>query len=123
MKPKQYAVAVYHNTHTLYRLEKSASVVLQLLSKEQMGLVRKLGKQSGKKVDKQSWLENKGFLTDWKDYQVLTNSCAFLELKRNKQIKTGGDHDLFIFDLVSYSTKRDDQILDLQDLIENKIIL
>ena len=123
MKPKQYAVAVYHNTHTLDRLDKSASAVLQLLSKDQIGLVRKLGKQSGKTVDKQRWLENKGVLTHWKDYQVLANSCAFLELKRNNRIQTGGDHDLFVFDLVSFSTKRDDQILDLQDLIENNIIL
>jgi flavin reductase (DIM6/NTAB) family NADH-FMN oxidoreductase RutF len=123
MKPKLYAVAVYHNTLTLKRLQNSSKSILQLLSIDQINLVRKLGKSSGFEVDKHDWLHSNKHLTKWKNHEVLKDSCAFLELETHDVVQTVGDHDLYVFNVSSYSTKRDEGILSLQDLINQKIIL
>ena len=55
---------------------------MQLLSKENISLVRTLGKKSGKKINKDSYLKKKK-LINWKGYDVLSDVCALIELKKN----------------------------------------
>jgi len=123
MKPKQYAIGVYYDTYTLERLEKGANAVLQLLSIDHLMLIKKLGKTSGRKLDKTKWLKDRGLLGKWKEFTVLKDACAFLELDYHSNYNTGGDHELFIYNIKSSSSKKDSGILHLQDLIDHQLIL
>lgn len=122
MKPKIYSIAIDFNTKTYQNLITSDKFVLQLLSKENISLVRTLGKKSGKKINKDSYLKKKK-LINWKGYDVLSDVCALIELKKNNEIKTQGDHHIFIFDAISYKSITDKNILTTDDLIKKKIIL
>ena len=122
MKPKIYSVAVYYGTKTFENLENSDYVVLQILSKKNISLVRTLGKKSGLKINKDKYLRKQNLLK-WKEYEVLDNSCALIELKKSDCIKNHGDHAIYLFDLVSSKTIKETNILTFQDLVEQKIIL
>ena len=122
MKPKIYSVAVYYGTKTFENLENSENVVLQILSKDNIGLVKNLGKKSGLKINKDKYLRKQNLLK-WKEYEVLDNSCALIELKKSDCIKNHGDHAIYLFDLVSSKTIKETNILTFQDLVEQKIIL
>lgn len=123
MKPKLYAIGVYYNTKTLDFLGSSDMAVLQILSKKNIGLVRYLGKKSGKKVDKQKYLERKNGLIQWKGRSVLKDACAYLELEVVDRKNIQGDHELFWFQARSYRTVSDYNVLMYQDLVDQKIIL
>ncbi|MFL2567494.1 MAG: flavin reductase [Flavobacteriales bacterium] len=122
MKPKIYSVAVYYGTKTFENLENSENVVLQILSKDNIGLVKNLGKKSGLKINKDKYLRKQN-LIKWKEYEVLDNSCALIELKKSDCIKNHGDHAIYLFDLVSSKTINETNILTFHDLVEQKIIL
>ena len=122
MKPKIYSIAIYYGTKTIKNLENSNNVVLQILSKENIGLVKTLGKKSGMKIDKEKYLRKQNLLK-WKDYEVLDKSCALIELKKSDCIKNHGDHAIYLFDLVSSKTIKENDILTFHDLVEQKIIL
>ncbi|HCN37941.1 MAG TPA: hypothetical protein DIS94_09550 [Bacteroidetes bacterium] len=64
LKPKLYAVAVYEKTKTLKNIKNSDICVLQLLSKSQFNLIKKLGQTSGINFDKENYLNNKNFLEE-----------------------------------------------------------
>ena len=123
MKPKQYLIAVYYGTKTHDVLTQNPTCVLQLLSKENTPLVRKLGKQSGRNIDKHTWLQKKEILTPWKGHQVLNNACAYLHLELINRYETGGDHELFCFQVNAAKTLSETNILMFQDLVDAKIIL
>ena len=53
----------------------------------------------------------------------MSDVCALIELKKNKEIKIHGDHYIFIFDAISYKSITDKNILTTDDLIKKKIIL
>ena len=72
MKPKIYMLAIYYNTKTYENLINSNYAVLQLLSKDNISLVRALGKKSGLKINKDLYLRKK-HLIKWKGYDVLDN--------------------------------------------------
>ena len=97
-------------------------MVLQILSKKNIGLVKNLGKKSGLKIDKDKYLRKQNLLK-WKDYEVLDNCCALIELKKIDCIKNHGDHAIYLFDLVSSKTIKENDILTFHDLVEQKIIL
>ena len=107
MNPKLYAIAVYHGTRTLENLQSGSSAVLQLLSSDQYGLVKYLGKRSGRNSDKEKYLRGKGHLTTWKDRVVLKDACAWLSLDV-LNVQPTGDHELYIFRVTEYRTLRDD---------------
>lgn len=107
MEPKLYLIAVYHDTLTLEHVRKTDRAVLQLLEQEQFGVVKKLGKESGQRVDKIAWLDKKGLVKDWQSFPVLAESSAYLLLKKIKSVSCSGDHELFLFGVElhkSYST-------------------
>lgn len=123
MKPKQYMVAVYKDTKTLENLLSGSAAVLQLLHRSQSGLVNTLGKKSGKNIDKQKYLERKKILTVWNGFPVLTDACAWIELKPLGHIETGGDHLMFYFDMVRFKTMDEKACLTVNRLIsEGKIL-
>jgi flavin reductase (DIM6/NTAB) family NADH-FMN oxidoreductase RutF len=120
MNPKRYMVAVYHQTRTLFNIQHSNTAVLQLLSKEHISVVNTLGKKSGQDYDKQSYLTKKRLLEKWEKLSVLTNSAAWIKLKKI-WAKEAGDHALFLFDVVAFKTHHEN-ILTLDDLREKKLI-
>ena len=122
MKPKIYMLAIYYNTKTYKNLINSNYAVLQLLSKDNISLVRALGKKSGLKINKDLYLRKK-HLIKWKGYDVLDNLCALVELKKNNVIKNHGDHAIFFFDVISFKSIKKEDILTTNDLINKKIIL
>jgi flavin reductase (DIM6/NTAB) family NADH-FMN oxidoreductase RutF len=123
MKPKLYAIGVYYGTQTLENLNASDTAVLQVLSKKNTDLVRFLGKKSGKKTDKQNYLERKSRLIRWKGHSVLKDASAYVELKVMDRKNIRGDHELFWFQTTGYRTVSQDNILMYQDLVDQKIIL
>jgi flavin reductase (DIM6/NTAB) family NADH-FMN oxidoreductase RutF len=122
MNPKLYAVAIYKGTKTLENALSSQEAVLQLLTKQQTPLVRTLGKKSGKKINKQSYLEKKGLLKEIKGFNVLKDCAAMLILEK-QSVTCTGDHHLFIYKVKSHSTFTEENVLHFQDLIDLKIIL
>lgn len=122
MSPKMYAVAVYHNTKTLFNLQHTNTAVLQLLSTEQIKLVNVLGKKSGNNYNKENYLYKKKLITTWQGYAVLENSAALLLLHK-KFVVPSGDHDLFLFDVIKFTTLQETDILTFSKLINAGIIL
>ena len=122
MQPKLYSIAIDYKTKTYQNLLHSQIAVLQLLSKQQLGLVRKLGKQSGFKVDKEAFLRKKDLLTTWRNLEILKDCSAALVLHKTNQLKIGGDHEMFYFKVQKFSSFSSD-VMSYQDLIEKNIIL
>jgi flavin reductase (DIM6/NTAB) family NADH-FMN oxidoreductase RutF len=123
MNPKMYAIGIYYGTKTFEILNKSDSAVLQFLSKNNIDLVRYLGKKSGKKADKQKYLERKDKLIQWKKHSVLKDASAYVELKIVDCKNIQGDHELFWFKATAYRTVSQENILMFQDLVDQRIIL
>ncbi|MEY3348160.1 MAG: flavin reductase family protein [Bacteroidota bacterium] len=121
MDPKRMSVAIYKGTKTLELAEKEKMIVLQMLSKDQINLVKHLGFKSGKHFEKISYLEKKGLITEWKDFKVLRNSLAYILLKQYDSIDAG-DHILFVYDVVGFINNRDAEGLTLNELRRKKII-
>lgn len=124
MQPKMYSVAIDYNTLSYQNLKESSEpVVLQLLSLENSKVVRKLGKSSGFKTNKEEYLRKKDLLSTYKNYQILKNINGLVVLKKIKVIEDVGDHALFLFDVVGYKTFSEKACLNFQDLVDQKIIL
>jgi flavin reductase (DIM6/NTAB) family NADH-FMN oxidoreductase RutF len=123
IKPKMYSIAIDYNTKTFENLENSSEAILQILSFDNMKLVRNLGKKSGYKLNKNNYLMNNDLLRNWKGSEVLKNVCACLKLKKKSSVTHHGDHAIYFFDVITYKTFSDHNILTFQDLVNNKIIL
>jgi len=123
IKPKMYSIAIDYNTKTFENLQDSSEVILQILSFDNMNLVKNLGKKSGYKLNKNNFLMNNDLLNNWKGVEVLKNISACLKLKKTSSVSHQGDHAIYFFDVITYKTFSDNNILTFQDLVNNKIIL
>lgn len=121
MKPKRYLLGIYEHTQTLANLEVNKQLVLQILQDNQYNLIRLLGQQSGKKVDKIRLLNKRKLLTDWEGYPVLKDCLAVLKLKAIREFD-GGDHRCFLCDVVAYKNTNEGKALDLDLLKKKKLI-
>ncbi|MGD9327995.1 MAG: flavin reductase [Cyclobacteriaceae bacterium] len=121
--PRLYAMAIDYHSHTYSNLLENGKAVLQILSIQNMKVVNSLGKKSGNTFDKQKYLESNELLCTWKSFKVLKNAIAYLEVDVKKSLNIGGDHELFIFDIISSKTNSEKNILTFQELIEQRIIL
>ena len=122
-KPKQYVVAIDYDSLTFKNLDNNSACVLQILSSTQLTLIRKLGKTSGNRFNKMSWLEAKGELTTWNGNTVLKHASAYLQLKKLYQWNTGSDHEIFCFEVEKLKTNQEGNVLMFQDLIASRVIL
>jgi len=122
MQPKLYNIAIYKGTKTLENLKYSKLSVLQFLNIQHSFLVRPLGKKSGYRFSKATYLKKKNLLTEWQGKQVLSGCNAYLLLEK-LSVTTTGDHELFFFKVLKYKTQSEQDILMFQDLIEQKLIL
>ena len=121
MQPKRMMVGVYENTKTLELLNNNPYYVLQILAADQYRLVDLLGKKSGNAIDKISRLEKRKLVTEWNGFKVLKNALAVMQLKIIDRIK-GGDHKVFLCDVVAYKNLNDGIALTLDDLRKHQLI-
>ncbi len=123
MKPKMYSIAIDYTSKTYKNLENSSKVALQLLSSNNIKVIRKLGKVSGRLLDKERYLRSYNLIDQWKDYSVLKGISAIIELEKKTVVKHHGDHAIFFFDVTGYKTFSEGNILSFQDLVKSRIIL
>jgi flavin reductase (DIM6/NTAB) family NADH-FMN oxidoreductase RutF len=121
MKPKRFVCSIYHNTKTLQNVEASGEFILQLLAAAQYRLVDLLGKKSGNSIDKIARLKKRNELTEWNDYPVLKNALAVMHLKVIDQFE-GGDHEVFLCDVMTYKNLNEGESLTLDVLRHYKLI-
>ena len=123
MNPRSYVIAIDYQTKTYENLTKSNNkVVLQALSINNMKLIKKLGKQSGKDINKEIFLKKNNYLTKWKNHTILKKTCFVIELEIINSMINLRDHCLFVFKVKSFKNI-DSNFLKTNDLIESKIIL
>lgn len=121
MSPKRMMVALYHNTKTLDIVTQNPHFVLQLLSETQYNLIKLLGQTSGNTTDKISRLKKRGILSSWKNFTVLKEALAYIELKSINTID-GGDHTVHICDVISFYNNLPGEPLTLNILRDKKLI-
>ena len=121
MKPKIFMIAAYENTQTLSNLESTDTAVLQLLEQSQYGLVKNLGKMSGARFDKISWLRKRGVLEEWMGFPVISNVCSMVLLKKIKVMRCEGDHVLFLFSVEKNKTFSENYLT--TGILKNKNII
>jgi flavin reductase (DIM6/NTAB) family NADH-FMN oxidoreductase RutF len=120
MKPKRYMVAVYHETQSLQNILLSQTAILQVLGKQHVSLVNVLGKRSGLRYDKESYLIKRKHIELWNDRKVLSQCAGLVELEKLWS-KDAGDHVLFLFDVKRFQTNHEN-VLMLDDLREKKLV-
>jgi flavin reductase (DIM6/NTAB) family NADH-FMN oxidoreductase RutF len=121
MQPKQYAVAVFHGSHTQGGVQQGAPVILQLLAADQYGLVRSLGHRSGRDTDKLAPLHKRGLLGDWQGQPILREAVALIQLEPLAMLPAG-DHDLWLMEVRRHIVQRDAAPLTLDELRRRKLI-
>jgi len=121
MTPKRMMVAIYKGTKTLELVTSSKHFVLQLLAESQYNLVKLLGQSSGFKIDKIARLNKRKLIDNWKNYLVLKDALAYIELETIDTID-GGDHVLHICDVSSFYNNLPGEPLTLNLLREKGII-
>jgi flavin reductase (DIM6/NTAB) family NADH-FMN oxidoreductase RutF len=121
MKPKKFICGVYEGTRTLELITKSGLFVLQILSDQQYRLVDLLGKKSGHDIDKIARLKKRGLIVEWEGFSVLKDCLSCILLKVEKTI-SGGDHTIFITEVISYKNFNQGVALSLDDLRKHRLI-
>jgi flavin reductase (DIM6/NTAB) family NADH-FMN oxidoreductase RutF len=113
-------VAVYHQTQSLHNIFHSQTAILQVLGKQHVALVNVLGKKSGLRYDKESYLNKKKSIELWNDKKVLTDCAGLMELEKIWS-KDAGDHTMFLFDVKRFQTNHQN-VLMLDDLREKGLV-
>lgn len=121
MKPKRFVCGIYQGTKTLENIQQHPRFVLQLLAAHQYRLTDLLGKKSGHTVNKMERLEKRKLLGIWKDYRVLRESLALIELSVLQSFE-GGDHTGFLCEVLDYTNLQEGKPLTLDILREHKLI-
>ena len=121
MVPKRMMVAIYQGTQTLENLTTNPHFVLQLLCDQQYNLVRRLGMQSGKKINKIQALEKRKLLVVWNGFKVLKDALAVMQLQAINQVD-GGDHRMYVCEVLAYKNLNEGEPLTTRILYEKRII-
>jgi flavin reductase (DIM6/NTAB) family NADH-FMN oxidoreductase RutF len=114
-------VAVYHQTQSLHNILHSQTAILQVLGKQHVALVNMLGKKSGLRYDKESYLNKKKSIELWNDKKVLTDCAGLMELEKIWS-KNAGDHTMFLFDVKRFQTNHQN-VLMLDYLREKGLVM
>lgn len=90
------AVALYKVDYTVELVRESGILNVNLLAQEQTGLIRKLGRQSGRDVDKFARLPH---AYDERGCPYLTEAVGYVQCRVLSKAD-GGDHDVFICEVL-----------------------
>jgi flavin reductase (DIM6/NTAB) family NADH-FMN oxidoreductase RutF len=121
MQPKRFMVALFKGSFTLEMVELNRHFVLQLLEEKQFRLVDLLGRKSGKVIDKIALLKKRKATTEWKNFIVLRDALAWMELTVISTIDAG-DHVMMLCDLAAAKNVQEGNPLTLDTLREKKMI-
>ena len=121
MKPKRIMVAIYKGTKTIDLVNKNPHFVLQLLSKSQYNLIKLLGQSSGHNIDKINRLQKRGLLSVWKQFDVLKDALAYIELTTINTMDAG-DHIIHLCDVLSFCNIKDEECLTLNFIRKKGLI-
>jgi flavin reductase (DIM6/NTAB) family NADH-FMN oxidoreductase RutF len=119
MKGKVVAVALYQPDYTYELVCKSGILNINLLSTSQTGLINKLGRNSGRAIDK---LKNVPHTLDFRGCPFLTDSVGVVHCKVLHHTPAG-DHDVFICEVLKQTLLNPDQVvLKYSYLLEKKLV-
>ncbi len=121
MQPKRFICGIYQGTQTLDNICTYPHFVLQLLAATQYRLVDLLGKKSGKAIDKIARLEKRKGIAEWNGFKILKSCLAVMEMKVMDTMD-GGDHTIFLCDVVTYKNLHAGDALTLDTLRGHKLI-
>lgn len=113
--------AIYEGTKTLELVRQQEQFVLQLLTIEQLKLVKILGKQSGHSRNKILYLKNHGLLELYHGYYYLKNCAALMHIEVFECIRTG-DHHSFLGHVIHHKNISNAEILTTEHLRQHRII-
>jgi flavin reductase (DIM6/NTAB) family NADH-FMN oxidoreductase RutF len=91
------------------------------LAESQYRLIPLLGQKSGKKIDKIARLEKRSLISEWQGFKILKEALAVMELKIINSF-AGGDHQLFLCELVAYKNLNEGEALSLDTLRAHQLI-
>ena len=123
LKPKLYLVAVEKTSKTHKNISENTFCILQILSLNNISIVKTLGGKSGWTTEKINYLQKKKMLEAWKEQKIIKDSCGVIFLKKIDTIQIIGDHTLFIFEIIKSKTINENNILTFNALVEKKLIL
>ncbi len=123
LKPKLYLVAIEKTSKTHKNISDNSFCILQILSADNISIVKFVGKKSGWKTDKINYIRKKKLLELWQNKEIIKNSSGIIFLNKIDTLETIGDHTLFIFEIQKSKTINESNILTFNKLIEDKIIL
>lgn len=121
MQPKRYVCGIYQGTKTLALVDENPKFVLQILAASQYRLVDLLGKKSGNTIDKIGRLQKRQLLTEWNGFKILKDCLAAIELNTINTLE-GGDHKIFLCDVIDFKNLNEGHPLTLDTLREHKLI-
>jgi len=125
MQPKQFVCGIYYGTKTLENIEQHNRFVLQVLSKEQYGLVNMLGKKSGKTTNKMAYLLKRGLTETWNGYFILKDALAVIEMEALPlpvPENNMPDHALYLCNVLAYKNINKGEALTIDVLREKGIV-
>ncbi len=128
MQPKQFICGIYNGTKTLELVKENPHFILQILHENQFRLVDLLGKKSGHTIDKIGRLQKRNLLTQWKDFYILKECLAVIEMKAtpltfNTNIGIQKpDHQLYLCEVVDYKNCTEGNALTIDILREKNIV-
>ncbi|HEV7351156.1 flavin reductase family protein [Telluribacter sp.] len=96
MGGKMLCVALYKVDYTLELVRSSGLLNLNLLAQEQTSLITKLGRKSGREVDK---FKKLAFALDERGCPYLTDAVGYVQC-RVVSYADGGDHELVICEVI-----------------------
>jgi flavin reductase (DIM6/NTAB) family NADH-FMN oxidoreductase RutF len=119
MGGKVMAIALYKVDYTIELVRESGILNVNLLSKEQTRLIRKLGHQSGRTTDK---FRNLPYALDDRSCPYLTEAIGYVQC-RVLHSTDAGDHELFVCEVLKQVVLNSEkEVMTYSFLREKKLI-
>lgn len=112
-------VALYQPDYTIELVRESGILNVNLLTTEQTGLIRKLGRLSGWVTDK---FKNLPYALDERGCPYLTGAIGYAQC-RVLYITSAGDHDLFVCEVAKQVVLNSDKTVLTNDYLKEKKIV
>ncbi len=116
MGGKMLCVALDKKDHTLKLVKESGILNVNLLAEEQIRLIAKLGRQSGRDVDK---FKNLPYLVDERGCPYLTEAVGYVQC-RVTDYADGGDHELVICEVLKQIVLHPDKPVMTHDFLRER---
>jgi len=100
---RKIVVSLYVDTLSWENFRTTKRGVLQILNKRHLGIVKLLGTQSGRDIDKLSALADQGHpVTRWNSIPILRECSAGILLQGEGELIDCGDHQMAVCNAVDY---------------------